>query len=50
MWNPRLVSEDVGVGINVRRLRRDFLRYFSVFDRESFIILKGCVWSCTSVS
>ncbi|KAL8545602.1 hypothetical protein ACS0TY_005653 [Phlomoides rotata] len=26
MWNPRLISEDVGVGINVRRLRRDFLR------------------------
>ncbi|KAK6139445.1 hypothetical protein DH2020_026799 [Rehmannia glutinosa] len=27
MWNPRLVSEDVGVGINVRRLRRNFLRF-----------------------
>ncbi|KAG6466263.1 hypothetical protein ZIOFF_075934 [Zingiber officinale] len=26
MWNPRLVSEDVGVGINVRNLRRYFLR------------------------
>ncbi|XP_070016744.1 uncharacterized protein [Nicotiana sylvestris] len=25
MWNPRLISEDVGVGINVRRLRRNFL-------------------------
>ncbi|KAG8391003.1 hypothetical protein BUALT_Bualt01G0142800 [Buddleja alternifolia] len=25
MWNPRLFSEDVGIGINVRRLRRDFL-------------------------
>lgn len=30
MWNPRLVSEDVGVGINVRRLRRDFLSKFTV--------------------
>ncbi|GAA0145038.1 hypothetical protein LIER_05325 [Lithospermum erythrorhizon] len=30
MWNPRLVSEDVGVGINVRRLRRDFLSTFTV--------------------
>ncbi|KAJ4829327.1 hypothetical protein Tsubulata_015558, partial [Turnera subulata] len=25
MWNPRLISEDVGVGINVRNLRRYFL-------------------------
>ncbi|PHT41342.1 hypothetical protein CQW23_20196 [Capsicum baccatum] len=30
MWNPRLVSEDVGVGINVRRLRRNFLSTFTV--------------------
>ncbi|KAH6820138.1 DUF1995 domain protein [Perilla frutescens var. hirtella] len=30
MWNPRLISEDVGVGINVRRLRRDFLSKFTV--------------------
>ncbi|PIN09036.1 adenylate kinase [Handroanthus impetiginosus] len=30
MWNPRLVSEDVGVGINVRRLRREFLSTFTV--------------------
>ncbi|CAO2836682.1 unnamed protein product [Amaranthus hypochondriacus] len=30
MWNPRLVSEDVGVGMNVRKLRRYFLRTFSV--------------------
>lgn len=30
MWNPRLISEDVGVGVNVRRLRRYFLRSFSV--------------------
>lgn len=27
MWNPRLISEDVGVGFNVRNLRRYFLRY-----------------------
>ncbi|MBA0687382.1 hypothetical protein Goari_014926, partial [Gossypium aridum] len=25
MWNPRLISEDVGVGVNVRQLRRYFL-------------------------
>lgn len=31
MWNPSLVSGDVGVGINVRRLRRDFLRYLFSF-------------------
>lgn len=30
MWNPRLVSEDVGVGTSVRRLRRTFLSTFSV--------------------
>ncbi|XAR52589.1 hypothetical protein NMG60_11020736 [Bertholletia excelsa] len=30
MWNPRLVSEDVGVGVNVRKLRRYFLRTFTV--------------------
>lgn len=30
MWNPRLVSEDVGVGMNVRKLRRYFLSTFSV--------------------
>ncbi|XP_061338021.1 uncharacterized protein LOC133284902 isoform X1 [Gastrolobium bilobum] len=29
MWNPRLISEDVGVGVNVRRLRRYFLRTFT---------------------
>ncbi|MED6220110.1 hypothetical protein PIB30_041736 [Stylosanthes scabra] len=29
MWNPRLISEDVGVGINVRRLRRYFLSTFT---------------------
>ncbi|XP_039124672.1 uncharacterized protein LOC120261066 [Dioscorea cayenensis subsp. rotundata] len=30
MWNPRLVSEDVGVGFNVRKLRRYFLARFNV--------------------
>ncbi|KZV46007.1 hypothetical protein F511_16169 [Dorcoceras hygrometricum] len=30
MWNPRLISEDVGVGINVRRLRREFLSTFTI--------------------
>ncbi|XP_052192486.1 uncharacterized protein LOC127801408 isoform X2 [Diospyros lotus] len=30
MWNPRLVSEDVGVGFNVRKLRRYFLSSFTV--------------------
>ncbi|WOL09164.1 hypothetical protein Cni_G17917 [Canna indica] len=30
MWNPRLISEDVGVGINVRNLRRYFLSTFTV--------------------
>ncbi|XP_004495729.1 uncharacterized protein [Cicer arietinum] len=29
MWNPRLVSEDVGVGFNVRQLRRFFLSTFT---------------------
>ncbi|XVF41934.1 hypothetical protein PTKIN_Ptkin01aG0320500 [Pterospermum kingtungense] len=29
MWNPRLISEDVGVGVNVRKLRRYFLSSFS---------------------
>ncbi|CAA6655852.1 unnamed protein product [Spirodela intermedia] len=29
MWNPRLVSEDVGVGFNVRNLRKYFLSTFT---------------------
>ncbi|KAL5651127.1 hypothetical protein ACJX0J_036585, partial [Zea mays] len=29
MWNPRLVSGDVGVGFNVRNLRRNFLSTFT---------------------
>nr|GMD43723.1 adenylate kinase [Ipomoea batatas] len=39
MWNPRLVSEDVGVGINVRRLRRNFLR---CWDEE--LLDRGRLW------
>ncbi|XP_057427354.1 uncharacterized protein LOC130720689 isoform X2 [Lotus japonicus] len=34
MWNPRLVSEDVGVGFNVRNLRRYFLRLWKVFSDD----------------
>uniref|UniRef100_A0A0D6R810 DUF1995 domain-containing protein n=1 Tax=Araucaria cunninghamii TaxID=56994 RepID=A0A0D6R810_ARACU len=30
MWNPRLFSGDVGVGLNVRRLRQSFLSTFTV--------------------
>ncbi|KAL9235042.1 hypothetical protein vseg_009842 [Gypsophila vaccaria] len=30
MWNPRLISEEVGVGVNVRKLKRFFLSTFSV--------------------
>ncbi|CAK8572439.1 unnamed protein product [Lathyrus sativus] len=29
MWNPRLYSADVGVGFNVRQLRRNFLSTFT---------------------
>lgn len=29
MWNPRLFSGDVGVGLNVRRLRENFMRSFT---------------------
>ncbi|XP_031505043.1 uncharacterized protein LOC116267453 [Nymphaea colorata] len=29
MWNPRLISEDVGVGFNVRQLRKYFLSTFT---------------------
>ncbi|RDY13266.1 hypothetical protein CR513_01853 [Mucuna pruriens] len=34
MWNPRLISEDVGVGVNVRKLRRFFLRLWKVFNDD----------------
>lgn len=30
MWNPRLVSQDVGVGFNVRKLRKYFLSTFTI--------------------
>ncbi|XP_010925383.1 uncharacterized protein [Elaeis guineensis] len=30
MWNPRLVSGDVGVGFNVRKLRKYFLSTFTI--------------------
>ncbi|XP_057861110.2 uncharacterized protein LOC131069600 isoform X2 [Cryptomeria japonica] len=45
MWNPRLFSGDVGIGLNVRRLRETFLRLWHVFldDEERpghFILAK----------
>ncbi|XP_027159926.1 uncharacterized protein LOC113761238 isoform X1 [Coffea eugenioides] len=45
MWNPRLVSEDVGVGINVRRLRRNFLSTFTVVYSMRPLPL-GAVFRC----
>ncbi|XP_074585081.1 uncharacterized protein LOC141840891 [Curcuma longa] len=45
MWNPRLVSEDVGVGINVRNLRRYFLSTFtSVYSMRP--LPSGAVFRC----
>ncbi|WCJ43154.1 hypothetical protein M5689_023915 [Euphorbia peplus] len=45
MWNPRLISEDVGVGINVRNLRRYFLRSFStVYSMRP--LPSGAVFRC----
>ncbi|KAF5746743.1 hypothetical protein HS088_TW06G00917 [Tripterygium wilfordii] len=45
MWNPRLVSEDVGVGINVRNLRRYFLRTFTtVYSMRP--LPSGAVFRC----
>ncbi|KAK9130062.1 hypothetical protein Sjap_010549 [Stephania japonica] len=45
MWNPRLVSEDVGVGFNVRKLRRYFLSTFTVvYSMRPFPI--GAVFRC----
>ncbi|KAL2942100.1 Protein LOW PSII ACCUMULATION 3 chloroplastic [Bienertia sinuspersici] len=45
MWNPRLISEDVGVGFNVRKLRRSFLRTFSVvYSMRPFAA--GAVFRC----
>lgn len=45
MWNPRLVSEDVGVGFNVRKLRRYFLRTFTtVYSMRP--LPSGAVFRC----
>ncbi|XP_042451087.1 uncharacterized protein LOC122035987 isoform X2 [Zingiber officinale] len=45
MWNPRLVSEDVGVGINVRNLRRYFLSTFTpVYSMRP--LPSGAVFRC----
>ncbi|KAI4364605.1 hypothetical protein MLD38_020674 [Melastoma candidum] len=45
MWNPRLVSEDVGVGFNVRKLRRFFLSTFTVvYSMRPFAA--GAVFRC----
>ncbi|KAM7481364.1 hypothetical protein LguiB_005947 [Lonicera macranthoides] len=45
MWNPRLVSEDVGVGFNVRNLRRYFLRTFTtVYSMRP--LPSGAVFRC----
>ncbi|KAI5658866.1 hypothetical protein M9H77_27659 [Catharanthus roseus] len=45
MWNPSLVSGDVGVGINVRRLRRDFLSTFTaVYSMKP--LQSGAVFRC----
>ncbi|XP_057513995.1 uncharacterized protein LOC130795775 [Actinidia eriantha] len=45
MWNPRLVSEDVGVGFNVRKLRRYFLSTFStVYSMKP--LPAGAVFRC----
>ncbi|EEF49831.1 uncharacterized protein LOC8285563 [Ricinus communis] len=45
MWNPRLISEDVGVGINVRNLRRYFLSAFTtVYSMRP--LPSGAVFRC----
>ncbi|XP_039029226.1 uncharacterized protein LOC120163325 [Hibiscus syriacus] len=45
MWNPRLISEDVGVGVNVRQLRRYFLRSFTtVYSMRP--LAAGAVFRC----
>ncbi|KMT13773.1 hypothetical protein BVRB_4g081490 [Beta vulgaris subsp. vulgaris] len=45
MWNPRLISEDVGVGLNVRKLRRSFMSTFSVvYSMRPF--QAGAVFRC----
>ncbi|ERN03843.1 uncharacterized protein LOC18431994 isoform X1 [Amborella trichopoda] len=45
MWNPRLISEDVGVGYNVRKLRRYFLSSFTtVYSMKP--LPSGAVFRC----
>ncbi|KAK5786428.1 uncharacterized protein LOC108470700 [Gossypium arboreum] len=45
MWNPRLISEDVGVGVNVRQLRRYFLSSFTtVYSMRP--LAAGAVFRC----
>ncbi|XP_010546698.1 PREDICTED: uncharacterized protein LOC104818698 [Tarenaya hassleriana] len=45
MWNPRLISEDVGVGFNVRKLRRYFLSTFTtVYSMKP--LAEGAVFRC----
>ncbi|KAL5786608.1 hypothetical protein ACOSQ2_009000 [Xanthoceras sorbifolium] len=45
MWNPRLISEDVGVGINVRNLKRYFLSTFTtVYSMRP--LPSGAVFRC----
>lgn len=45
MWNPRLISEDVGVGTNVRNLRRYFLSAFTtVYSMRP--LAAGAVFRC----
>ncbi|KAK1581191.1 hypothetical protein Q3G72_003908 [Acer saccharum] len=45
MWNPRLISEDVGVGINVRNLKRYFLSTFTtVYSMRP--LAAGAVFRC----
>lgn len=45
MWNPRLFSGDVGVGLNVRRLRSSFLRTFTVVYSMK-PLTSGAVFRC----
>ncbi|XP_071725502.1 uncharacterized protein [Rutidosis leptorrhynchoides] len=45
MWNPRLISEEVGIGFNVRKLRRYFLRTFTtVYSMKP--LPTGAVFRC----
>uniref|UniRef100_A0A1D1Y5R5 Ras-related protein Rab-41 n=1 Tax=Anthurium amnicola TaxID=1678845 RepID=A0A1D1Y5R5_9ARAE len=45
MWNPRLISEDVGVGFNVRKLRRYFLSTFTtVYSMKP--LPSGAIFRC----